>query len=52
MAYWAALRHARGLDGTNKCRNPGCGKTIKAGCAYCWPCALFGGQRKIKERKS
>lgn len=49
MAVWAAMRRARGLDPPqpkSQCRN--CGKAIAEGHAYCFWCAIFGGQRRIK----
>lgn len=51
MAYWAANRRALGLDKPKprvNCQNPGCKKQLAVGRAYCWLCALFGGQRKIR----
>jgi hypothetical protein len=52
MAQWAALRHARKLDSQNICRNRGCGRHIREGWAYCWRCALLGGERRIKPKES
>lgn len=47
MAQWAALRHWRKLDSQQRCGN--CRKQIAVGDAYCWLCAIFGGQRRVEK---
>lgn len=47
MAIWAAIRHSRGLD--KKCANPRCNKRIGLNRYYCFWCAIWVGQRKVKQ---